>query len=124
MYDINEVVSGYIEAIKFTEEINDSQQFHDENVVMENITEQCKDFIEKIKEFIPQMEECNLQDRRVGHCFWYDRNGHGTGFWDEDCIMVQLKGDNKMLSDILAEVAKSFGEIHVVKDEKLVYLLS
>lgn len=24
-----------------------------------------------------------LDDERAGHCFWLNRNGHGSGFWDE-----------------------------------------
>lgn len=29
------------------------------------------------------LSESGLDDSRAGHCFWLNRNGHGSGFWDE-----------------------------------------
>ena len=29
------------------------------------------------------IEAARLSDDRAGHCFWLNRNGHGSGFWDE-----------------------------------------
>jgi hypothetical protein len=29
------------------------------------------------------IELAELTDERAGHCFWLNRNGHGSGFWDE-----------------------------------------
>lgn len=29
------------------------------------------------------IEQAELADERAGHCFWLNRNGHGSGFWDE-----------------------------------------
>ena len=30
------------------------------------------------------LRESGLSDSRAGHDFWLNRNGHGTGFWDEE----------------------------------------
>lgn len=117
MYALNDVVKGYVKAICFTEEIDSEQKFYNKKEVMENITEQCKSFMEKIQEFIAQMEKCGITAERVGTCFWFDRNGHGTGFWDENCIMVEVEHQkNKMLSDELTKVAKTFGEYWVIEN--------
>jgi hypothetical protein len=40
----------------------------------------CKTFQETNKELL---EQSGLDDARAGHCFWLNRNGHGSGFWDE-----------------------------------------
>lgn len=29
------------------------------------------------------IEAAAISDSRAGHCFWLNRNGHGSGFWDE-----------------------------------------
>ena len=29
------------------------------------------------------LDACGLTVERQGHDFWLNRNGHGTGFWDE-----------------------------------------
>ncbi len=29
------------------------------------------------------IQAAGLSDERAGHCFWLNRNGHGSGFWDE-----------------------------------------
>lgn len=29
------------------------------------------------------LDECGLSLERQGHDFWLNRNGHGSGFWDE-----------------------------------------
>lgn len=30
------------------------------------------------------LEACGLNSKRAGHDFWLTRNGHGSGFWNED----------------------------------------
>ena len=48
----------------------------------------------------------------VGHCFWLNRNGHGTGFWDRDA------GD---VGERLSEASRKFGEsdLYVGDDGKI-----
>lgn len=35
-----------------------------------------------------QLDECGLSLERQGHDFWLNRNGHGSGFWDEGRLPV------------------------------------
>jgi hypothetical protein len=46
---------------------------------------------------------CEERDaERVGHDFWFTRNGHGAGFWDGDY--------SDDLGERLTEASKAFGE--------------
>jgi hypothetical protein len=48
---------------------------------------------------------------QAGHCFWLDRNGHGTGFWDHAVGKV---------GDRLEQAAKAFPEVSLsVSDGKI-----
>ena len=29
------------------------------------------------------LDACGITSERAGFCFWLNRNGHGSGFWDE-----------------------------------------
>jgi len=40
----------------------------------------------------------------AGHCFWLDRNGHGTGFWDRS---------PEPAVTALSEAAQAFGEVYL-----------
>jgi hypothetical protein len=37
------------------------------------------------------LDEANIDSHRAGCCFWWNRNGHGTGFWDEGNAAVFRK---------------------------------
>src|SRR5690242_7758465 len=41
---------------------------------------------------------------RAGFCFWLNRNGHGSGFWDERGI------DKNGIGEKLSEACKYFGQ--------------
>lgn len=45
---------------------------------------------------------------RAGNDFWYDRNGHGVGFWDRDL------GD---VGDKLSDAAKVYGSIDLYRGD-------
>lgn len=64
--------------------------------------EDCKCFIEKAGYLLDQFKD----KTRAAHLFWLDRNGHGTGFWDEPIL---CKKDQHALS----EIADSFGQITI-----------
>jgi hypothetical protein len=44
------------------------------------MAEDCRDFQAKHS---ADIERAELADSRAGFCFWLNRNGHGSGFWDE-----------------------------------------
>ncbi len=48
----------------------------------------------------------DVDDERAGHLFWLNRNGHGSGFWDEyDRI------PDKATRERLRQACKAFGEL-------------
>lgn len=54
---------------------------------------------------------------KIGHDFWLNRNGHGTGFWDED----ELK--NHAHRKLLSDLCKKFGELSpYIGDDGKVYI--
>lgn len=57
-------------------------------------------------ENIGLINEAELDLTRAGHCFWLNRNGHGSGFWDE-----YLSNDPRQVPcDKLSEASRDFGE--------------
>ncbi len=59
-----------------------------------------------------------LADSRAGFLFWLNRNGHGSGFWDEDTIPDET---GKALS-ALCDWQGEFGEVNLyVGDDGRIY---
>ena len=55
------------------------------------------------------LSDSGLSDKRAGFYFWLSRNGHGSGFFDEDL-------------DALQDAAKAYGEFDlVVGDDGVIY---
>lgn len=51
------------------------------------------------------LQASGLRDERAGHDFWLNRNGHGSGFWDEG---------NAPVFQRLSNACKSFGEFDLI----------
>lgn len=49
-------------------------------------------------------DQDGLSDHRAGHDFWLTRNGHGTGFWDEDEVLLSAENGT-----LLSDESKEFG---------------
>lgn len=67
----------------------------------------CDEFYSAEEEFwLPEEygagAQVGIDDERAGHDFWLTRNGHGTGFWDEEDLSEE---NQKHLSD----ASKKFG---------------
>ena len=59
------------------------------------------------------LEESGLSAERAGHDFWLNRNGHGSGFWDEG---------NAPVFHRLSSAAKVWGSCDpYVGDDGLIY---
>lgn len=97
-------IDAYLEAVNFTETGNgdeepESGEEMDEDFIRESVID-CLAFYNRIA--------CYLSDDRIedaGHDFWFTRNGHGTGFWEED--------NWPRYSGMFDRAAKSFGEAYV-----------
>lgn len=44
------------------------------------MAEDCRQFQDDNRE---ALDETGRTEARLGFCFWLNRNGHGSGFWDE-----------------------------------------
>lgn len=106
----------YITALMFTEnEDNLSGQFYADNCSME-LSQELKDqCAEDCKKFYDTMIVLGYNPQTTddieyyAHNFWYSRNGHGVGFWEEE------------LED-LQKLAEAFGEFYVYQgDDQLWY---
>ncbi len=112
--------AAYIECIYFTE-TGDGDQPDSE-------IEMSAELIESIKAECAEWQATNAallseayaregyDETRAGHDFWYNRNGHGVGFWCRDELDA---GD---LGDRLSDAAKLAGECDVYEgDDGLLY---
>jgi hypothetical protein len=98
-----------IAALWATYNVNDECKYLDEDYDIEDFSEdalesiiaECVHFQEIAEDMIGEG-----QDSQAGHDFFLTRNSHGVGFWDRP----EIWGANK---DRLAEIADSFGEMHV-----------
>lgn len=60
-------------------------------------------------------ESKNFTPSRAGFCFWLNRNGHGSGFWDEEELLPKFR-------EPLSEAAHKFGEFDLyIGDDGKIY---
>ena len=112
-------IKEYMVALMFTEnDDNFPGEFYPENCSMElsqELIDQCRNDCINFCNSMVTFGFFNWDDAsekeitKAAHNFWYSRNGHGVGFWEDD-----LEG--------LQELAESFGEFHVYQgDDQLWY---
>jgi hypothetical protein len=78
---------------------------------MELIVEDCSDFQERYADLLV---DSGINYGRAGHCFWLSREGHGSGFFDEDTIDEEFR-------DPLQEAAESYGSFDLQVDDGVIY---
>ncbi len=110
----SEFVKSYIETALWL--------FHDNSCVskiaidsFQKMIADCEKFqqdnAELLSEFYTKSDKI-----RAGHCFWLNRNGHGSGFWDEQSCSKEL---GKKLSD----ACHAFQPCDLIAgDDKLIHL--
>lgn len=86
---------------------NEDEEFLDRNYNVEDIApETMESFRRDVKKFyeenIDLLNQTDMDDDRIGHNFWLNKNGHGSGFWDEEGVDMEI---GKKLSD----ASKKFG---------------
>ena len=99
-----EFVNAYIEAMFFTEneELGDAGINEIAPEFMRQIKIDCIDFCNKAGPH--DIEEYGWVN--AGHDFWFTRNGHGVGFWENDHATPEI-------CKRLDSIATSFGEAYV-----------
>jgi hypothetical protein len=86
---------------------------------LEQVKKDCADFCEQAGEALTRMEGYPKEAAaQAGHDFWLSRNGHGSGFFDED--KLPAKEDRGFLQ----ELSHKFGEQNpYVGDDGAIYLM-
>lgn len=72
---------------------------------LNRMAEDCRDFQDDNRQ---DLDDCELSFERQGHDFWLNRNGHGSGFWDE--------GDDPVYRR-LSDASKVWGEFNLYVGE-------
>jgi len=92
----------------------------DKNYDMDDLDPVCKaDMLADCQAFMMvnahDLEDSDIDLDRAGHCFWLNRNGHGSGFWDEDTI-------ENLYRKKLDHASKAYGEVNLyVGDDGKIY---
>lgn len=128
MSSFESFVSGYLEALFFTEcEPGTTRATHDpENqsslpgdVDADDIGEQqmllirrdCRAFVARARS---PLETATRQPgyswERAGHDFWLTRNRHGAGFWDRDELPQRTRAALTSWAHAMAEVSAYLGD--------------
>ncbi len=117
--DVNELVSGYKQAILFTDSGEDEDSIDSELGIHDfdsksdaAITKMAKQYIADNKEAI---EKSGLDYEQIGMDIWYTQAGHGVGFFD--------RGISKELVEKLEDGAQKFGNFpNVFSQDGKVYI--
>lgn len=123
MINVDQVLSGYIGAALWStmdcrdEEGNETYNLDDE---FDNVSAPCRvamlsdcvDFVnaqsDKLEEF-KALAGAQCDDWRLGFLFWLNREGHGSGFWDE-------LPSGETLGDELSDACKPYGSFPLYGD--------
>lgn len=77
---------------------------------LKQMSEDCEAFQRDNRE---DLDACGLSLERQGHDFWLNRNGHGSGFWDEGNDPVFRK---------LSDACKAYGRFDLyIGDDGMIY---
>lgn len=57
--------------------------YSEEDIAPDTLEQMQKDCAQFQEDNSHELWMCEMDDSRAGHNFWLNRNGHGSGFWDE-----------------------------------------
>lgn len=113
------IVSGYVEAIYFTEgdsviHSNDDMSPDADQKVLEDCTAFLDNLLAKSEQkdwdkAFERFYRNNEFGEHLGHDFWLTRNRHGAGFWDGDWP--------ESFGELAAKISHEAGETCVYSDE-------
>jgi hypothetical protein len=115
--DLDKFTQGYIICALWSSIDNDGEPL-DKNYIISNIAQEtmakmaddCKDFQNANRELL---DHCGLELSRQGHDFWLNRNGHGSGFWDEG---------NDPVFHTLSDICHLWGDYELyIGDDNMIY---
>jgi hypothetical protein len=92
---------------------------HFDDASIQKAIADCKAFQEKAEALLGD-DDKQFDQELLGHNFWLNRNGHGSGFWDSEDVY------GKDLAKKLSDLATSFGSCDAViywgKDDAVIQL--
>jgi len=119
---LDSFTQGYIEAMFFTE-TNGAEDADMANATFANlapvtlaaIAGQCQRFQTENASLLGEAYSRDYSEEQAGRDLWFNRNGHGVGYWDRDVL------DDNGLGERLSERAEAFGgqDIYVGDDGSL-----
>jgi hypothetical protein len=112
MTDIDKVVSGYLQAVEFTDcgpdaepEIGDASFGPEIEAYALRV---CKAFMGRLEQDLQGVELAPATDyERLGMCVWYSQQGHGCGFGDYSFEFTTREGQD--LGALLASIVDKLG---------------
>jgi hypothetical protein len=98
----NKFTRGYVECALWSSTREDgtpldrTHTFRD--IAPETLARMASDCADFQRNNADALTESDLSDSRAGFCFWLNRNGHGSGFWDEgqDPVFRKLSDASKV----------------------------
>jgi hypothetical protein len=114
-YSLDDFAKGYVEAAFFT---NGDTCDENENLLndlgVERLTKKavakiandCAQFQKEAADLLNQAYLRDYDDSQAGRDFWFNRQGHGVGFWDRKEL------EENELGEKLSEASKKFGEAY------------
>lgn len=122
MIDVNTMTLGYINCALFCDAPDDNSMsdFTVSNLSQDALIKahnDCESFYNSMHTQNCVPNNCNWD--RIGIDFWYTRNGHGTGFWDNYKDEKGYNGNGELLTDI----AHNFSECYLyLGDDNKLYI--
>ena len=109
---VDEIARHYLIAALWTQEFDDVDVDDLPEETWGEAKRDCMIFLSRNEDLIA---ESGMSDDHIGHNFWLDRNGHGTGFWDRE---LGEAGDR------LSKACDEFGETWIyMGDDGRVYFM-
>ena len=89
--DLNSFARAYVECALWSTNDNSTESgghpldknYGPKDIAPETLARMAEDCRQFQEDNAADLTESGLSDERAGHDFWLNRNGHGSGFWDE-----------------------------------------
>lgn len=112
---LNEFTMAYVMAALFTFEENPPQgeystsgRFQELFPLIDTVT--LQKMIDDCTAFLAQADLTDYPEKQAGYDFWFTRNGHGVGFWEEDYGTPEQCAKLTELSKKFREVDLYYGD--------------
>jgi len=116
------VLKGYLTAALWSSTDDEGNPLDDDHTIRDIDKRSIKQAEKDIAAFMKKatagglLDGKGIKDDQIGHDFWLTRNGHGSGFWDNE----KIYGDANAKS--LADLADDFGELNPYASDGKVYI--